>query len=417
LQKSTLGSFDGFDKLRSIELSEFTGIDCEELLLMDSALETLRENMFIQYKDAYPDVSDEEIMIVIDDYISEELVGGMLSDAEAITGGFFPSSCESITVNPANEKCYVENNCIITKDEEKVLIVGHNASIIPNGVKVIAPQAFAMTDSDTIVLPDSLNRIGALSFYGCPHRCALNIPNNVTHIGFGSFTNMLNINGGIENMEDAFGIIGELIIPDNIQNIGECAFLGNVLLAGHFNIPYGITQINNASFSLTGITSVTIPESVIAIYGQAFMMCESLSSVDLPDSIRLIGYYAFSNCSNLLSVNFPSSLKIIGAGVFSGCTNLSSISLPTSLKDIGESAFSSTGITHIEIPASVMNIGNTAFNSVTSVTMLSATPPTIGASTFTTGTVTSIVVPAGTGETYKAAENWSAFADIIVEAT
>lgn len=50
------------------------------------------------------------------------------------------------------------------------------------------------------------------------------------------------------------------------------------------------------------------------------------------------------------------------------------------------------------------------------ITMLPTTPPTIASNTFTAEYLNKIIVPKGTSETYKAATNWSAFADYIEEA-
>ena len=48
--------------------------------------------------------------------------------------------------------------------------------------------------------------------------------------------------------------------------------------------------------------------------------------------------------------------------------------------------------------------------------MLSTTPPTIESSTIPSNFSGTITVPAGTGATYKAATNWSKYADKIQEA-
>ena len=67
----------------------------------------------------------------------------------------------------------------------------------------------------------------------------------------------------------------------------------------------------------------------------------------------------------------------------------------------------------------VTSIRNYAFSncsSLTSITMLSTTPPTIESSTFPSNFSGTITVPAGTGATYKAATNWSKYADKIQEA-
>ena len=67
----------------------------------------------------------------------------------------------------------------------------------------------------------------------------------------------------------------------------------------------------------------------------------------------------------------------------------------------------------------VTSIRNYVFSDcgrLTSITMLSTTPPTIGSSIFPSGFSGTITVPAGTGDAYKAATNWSVYADKIQEA-
>lgn len=89
----------------------------------------------------------------------------------------------------------------------------------------------------------------------------------------------------------------------------------------------------------------------------------------------------------------------------------------TSIREGGfERCYSLTSVT---IPDNVTSIGNGAFNNcnkLKSVTMLSTTPPTIASLTFPSNFSGTITVPAGTGNAYKAATNWSAFADKIQEA-
>ena len=82
---------------------------------------------------------------------------------------------------------------------------------------------------------------------------------------------------------------------------------------------------NNAFYYCIGLTSVTIPNSVTSIGGQAFTGCTSLTSVTIGNSVTYIGSIAFSGCTGLTSVTIPNSVTSIGSYAFSGCTGLTSI--------------------------------------------------------------------------------------------
>jgi hypothetical protein len=72
----------------------------------------------------------------------------------------------------------------------------------------------------------------------------------------------------------------------------------------------------NAFYGCTGLTNITIPNSVTSIGGSAFYGCTNLSSITIPDSVSSIGGAAFSNCSNLVSAQFDGEAPSIGSQVF-----------------------------------------------------------------------------------------------------
>jgi len=49
----------------------------------------------------------------------------------------------------------------------------------------------------------------------------------------------------------------------------------------------------------SGLTSITIPNSVTSIGGGAFWGCSGLTSITIPNSVTSIGGWAFSGCSGL----------------------------------------------------------------------------------------------------------------------
>ena len=122
-------------------------------------------------------------------------------------------------------------------------------------------------------------------------------------------------------------------------------------------------------FDCTGLTSVTIPNSVTSIREGAFAGCTALTSFTIPSNVTSIGDYAFVGCSGLTSVTIPNSVTSIGGDSFFSCSGLTSVTIPNSVTSIGEEAFRDCiGLTSITIPNSVTSIGEGAFLSCSALT-------------------------------------------------
>lgn len=105
---------------------------------------------------------------------------------------------------------------------------------------------------------------------------------------------------------------------------------------------------------------------------------------------------------------------------FNDCSSVTSVTIPDGATNIGYKAFSGCNITSITIPSSVTSIEDYAFSgcdSLTSVTMESAVPCTIGETSIfpASNDGFKIYVPYGSGDTYKNADGWSVYADYIEE--
>lgn len=151
-------------------------------------------------------------------------------------------------------------------------------------------------------------------------------------------------------------ISGEIIIPSTVT---------------HGENTYTVTGIRgSAFFNCSGITSVSIPSSMITIGWDAFVgtafyddpsnWVDNALYVDncliavkpevagetyeIAEGTRVIGEGAFYKCSSLTSVTIPSSVISIGGGAFIDCSSLSSVTIPSSVMYIGSEVFDGTAL-------------------------------------------------------------------------
>ncbi|MBR4405013.1 MAG: leucine-rich repeat domain-containing protein, partial [Bacteroidaceae bacterium] len=102
----------------------------------------------------------------------------------------------------------------------------------------------------------------------------------------------------------------------------------------------------------TGLTSVTIPNSVTSIEWSAFSFCTGLTSVTIPNSVTSIGLSAFYGCSGLMEVTIGSGVDFIEDGAFCDCPDLQNVycyaeEVPFTLSDIFYGSYPEYATLHV----------------------------------------------------------------------
>ena len=198
---------------------------------------------------------------------------------------------------------------------------------------------------------------------------------------------------------------------------------GTTLKAG------GLTEGELADLigSHTGLTSITVTSGEINDDDWAAVKSQgSLTDLDLAgatytgtNAANIVYIEHLGGNSTLQTLKLPQGVTGIGDESFIAFTALKSVVLPDGLTSIESYAFlSCSALTSITLPASLTSIGYRAFRhcrSLKTVTCLAATPPGLGTYAFEDcDALTAIQVPAASVDDYKAASEWSNYADKIV---
>lgn len=109
----------------------------------------------------------------------------------------------------------------------------------------------------------------------------------------------------------------------NLKRIGSNAFFGCKSINTEIILPDSLENIDNCAFQeCENLPKVTVNIGLKVIPNQCFYQCSSLTEAVLPDTIETIQPWAFADCPSLEYVNIPQSVSSINVTSFSGDENL-----------------------------------------------------------------------------------------------
>jgi len=277
-----------------------------------------------------------------------------------------------------DETSYIVSKGTI-KDSVQHVIIPNIYNELP--VTIIADNAFSrLTNIESIVIPDGIEKIGIEAFLGCSNLLTITIPDSVINIGKSAFFGCLRI----ETMTIPF--IGESEISYN-----------------YFGFIFGAnTPFDHPAFVPNSLKTIIVTEGIKNIYAYAFHDCSSLTTLVLPESITGIEQLALSKCINIESITIPflynylylypfitlfgldsipeklhtintsnnTEAFAIQSSAFEGLTGLKNITIPDSIEVIGPSAFKGcSSLEKIVIPKSVVILEGSAFSDCPNLTI------------------------------------------------
>lgn len=274
-----------------------------------------------------------------------------------------------------------------------------NTITIEEGITGIERDVFAYTEAESIIVPDSVKKIGDYAFAYCSNLKSIYIGSGVEEIGNGILSACYKMESCEVSVDNPYfsALDGVLFNKDQTRLI---SFSSNK--EASYDIPQGVIEISPYAFYDCKLTSLTIPDTVVSIGTYAFFRCKQIESLTIPDSVSSIDKYAFSEMRNLKTIVLPAAITSIKENSFSYCDSLTSVIIPEGVTSIEKSAFyKCSALSSVTLPEGLISIGKSAFYKCSALSAISlpAGLTSIGESAFfKCKKITEIVIPDGLTE-------------------
>ncbi len=309
---------------------------------------------------------------------------------------------------------------------------------------VIAESVFANSGIISINAPLATEvRYGV--FQNCPNLASANIPSvqTIADSAFVSCVSLSNVNISSVETIGASAFYGCKSLTSVITGLSQLRTLGN----NAFNLCENLVEINLDNVEEIGIRCFAGCSSLVSlnlnnitsIHGYAFSDCPSLLSIGDTSQLKELKQGIFNKCSSLLGFDLR-NIETIANDVFNSCTSFGGdVVLESCVGEVGYASFYGTNIKsfvaplitglgnyvcqncksleRVELGSGVQTIANAVFSGCTSLNYVicrSTTPPTLANNNaFYNTNNCPIYVPDESVNAYKAASNWSNWANRI----
>ena len=176
----------------------------------------------------------------------------------------------------------------------------------------------------SLVLPSSIAVIKDFAFYGCSSIKNVIVPENITYICEDAFSgcNSIDIVINFSSLEITKGNWGNGCIAANadvVIDVSDGTVVGDFVFCT-------VDGVNTLAAYLGNATEIVLPEDYngenYCIGEYVFKDCTGLTRITIPDSVTSIGNYAFYGCTGLTEVILGQNVSSIGKEAFNNCDNI-----------------------------------------------------------------------------------------------
>jgi hypothetical protein len=222
-----------------------------------------------------------------------------------------PDRIEGLPVIALGERCFQGKSMMsvtvpasVTRIERGAFFACTNLTRanFTDGLLEIVDNAFSgCTALGTIYIPKTLNRLNKFAFSTCSSLRTITVdPLNGSYASTADGSLVLSKDGATV-LQAAWGIQGLCAVPEGVMRIAQGAFIGRL-----------------------GLTTVTLPASLVVVEPDAFLNCSNLSGISLSENTTSLGNHALASTA-IRSLRIPAALVSFTAYSVAGCALLSQV--------------------------------------------------------------------------------------------
>ncbi len=219
--------------------------------------------------------------------------------------------------------------------------VGMEEVIFNAGIEKLGVEAFAkcakLKSLDLSVIDTNCDFEKGV-FAGCTSLETVTIGNQVTDISasmFAGCTMLKTINLGANPI---------------LKSIGEDAFASTALTAFDLSACTQLKVIGRWAFAGVQLVEIVLPANIESIGEGAFFYNESLNDIAIPASVEKIEGYTFNGNTSLATILLPATLVYVGTRAFEDNTGMTNITLEAeNVPELGENVFAGVDQSNVEL--------------------------------------------------------------------